>query len=114
MSVKELGRSEAEVMDQLARLASLRRDQILAGGAWPVAAYVAAAVSLMLTAKTVIAEASADVMVEQMIRGFDGRWYVRHGSYVAPCLAGPAEVKKELPVRKRDRFLVSVWRRLFG
>lgn len=109
MSVKEIGRSEAEVMDQLRRLAALRRDQVVAGELWPVAAYVAAAISLMLTARTVI----VDAVGEQTIHGFDGRSYTRHGSYLAANLDWVPPVKM-LPVRTRDRFLVSVWRRFFG
>jgi hypothetical protein len=104
----ELGRSEAEVFDQLARLASLRRQSNLAGGAWPVGAYVAAAMTLILTARTVIGDCRDG---EQMIRGRDGRWYVRYGSYCALCLAGPVEARR--PITRRRSLLVSMMRRLF-
>jgi hypothetical protein len=86
MSVTEVGRSEAEVMDQLARSAAIRRLSILQEGLTlrPIPAYVVEALNLMLSARTVLAAASADQAAQKIPSGVsEHEFYVRQGDWVS-------------------------------
>jgi hypothetical protein len=112
MSAKLVGRSEPEVMESLARMARLRREQVEAPKLrpWPVDAYVAAALTLILSARSVIADAVEDP--EQVIRGFDGRVYVRQGDVVLAARQLDTGEVEARPVRERPSLFRSMRARL--